>query len=84
MKGPRARTMLLRALRLRCPRCGSRQVYARPFRMQTTCPTCALPFRREHGYFVGAIYINYALTIAQRSRFSSPSSGGRVFPSEYA
>lgn len=64
MKGPGARTMLLRALQLRCPRCGTGSLYGRPFRMQTTCLACALPFEREHGYFVGAIYINYALTIA--------------------
>jgi hypothetical protein len=32
--------------------------------MAAVCPACALPFEREQGYFVGAIYINYALTIA--------------------
>jgi uncharacterized protein (DUF983 family) len=64
MRLARARMMLLRALRLRCPNCGLGRLYARPFRMEATCQACALPFEREHGYFVGAIYINYALTIA--------------------
>jgi ABC-2 type transport system ATP-binding protein len=33
------------------------------FRMQAECLTCRLQFEREHGYFVGAIYINYAVTV---------------------
>jgi hypothetical protein len=32
--------------------------------MRTHCPNCDLKFEREQGYFVGAIYINYAATIA--------------------
>ena len=30
--------------------------------MYTQCGHCALVFEREQGYFVGAIYINYAAT----------------------
>jgi Protein of unknown function (DUF983) len=30
--------------------------------MNTTCARCGLRFEREPGYFVGAIYINYAAT----------------------
>ncbi|HSF32310.1 MAG TPA: ABC transporter ATP-binding protein [Candidatus Tectomicrobia bacterium] len=33
------------------------------FRMQAECPTCRLKFEREPGYFLGAIYINYAATV---------------------
>ena len=32
--------------------------------MHADCPHCNLKFEREQGYFVGAIYINYAATIA--------------------
>jgi hypothetical protein len=32
--------------------------------MRANCPKCDLKFEREQGYFVGAIYINYAATIA--------------------
>ena len=32
--------------------------------MHANCPHCNLKFEREQGYFVGAIYINYAATIA--------------------
>jgi len=30
--------------------------------MHDQCASCALKFEREPGYFVGAIYINYAAT----------------------
>jgi ABC-2 type transport system ATP-binding protein len=33
------------------------------FRMRPECPTCGLKFEREPGYFLGAIYINYAATV---------------------
>ena len=56
--------MLRAALRLRCPRCGIGKLYAKPFKMFERCPHCQLKFEREQGYFVGAIYINYAATIA--------------------
>ncbi|MGH7961508.1 MAG: DUF983 domain-containing protein [Candidatus Binatia bacterium] len=37
-------------------------MFAGLFTMHTACPSCALIFEREQGYFVGAIYINYAAT----------------------
>jgi uncharacterized protein (DUF983 family) len=55
--------MLGRGLRLRCPRCGMGPLYAKPFRMHSHCGHCRLKFEREQGYFVGAIYINYAATV---------------------
>jgi ABC-2 type transport system ATP-binding protein len=33
------------------------------FTMSPTCHTCHLKFEREQGYFLGAIYINYAVTV---------------------
>jgi len=56
-------SLLARGLRLKCPRCGEGSLYAKPFRMRANCPNCDLKFEREQGYFVGAIYINYAATI---------------------
>jgi uncharacterized protein (DUF983 family) len=32
--------------------------------MHSHCRHCGLRFEREQGYFVGAIYINYAATVA--------------------
>ena len=55
--------ILLRALRLRCPRCGGSPLYAGPFRMHEVCGACGLRYERESGYFIGAIYVNYAATV---------------------
>jgi uncharacterized protein (DUF983 family) len=55
--------MLGHGLRLKCPRCGVGPLYAGVFRMHSTCPHCRLVFEREQGYFIGAIYINYAATV---------------------
>src|ERR1700752_3193482 len=59
----RIRQLLSRALHLRCPRCGEAQIFQGLFRMLPECPTCGLKFEREPGYFLGAIYINYAATV---------------------
>lgn len=56
--------MLGYGLRLKCPRCGAGPLFLKPFRMYEECPTCALKFEREQGYFIGAMYINYAATVA--------------------
>jgi uncharacterized protein (DUF983 family) len=56
--------VLVRALRLRCPRCGRARLFASWFTMHDPCPACGLRYEREQGYFVGAIYVNYALTTA--------------------
>jgi uncharacterized protein (DUF983 family) len=61
---PRVQTVLARAVRLRCPRCGRDRLYARWFTMHERCGACGLRYEREQGYFVGAIYVNYALTVA--------------------
>ena len=50
------------ALRLRCPRCGAAPLFRGFFSMYPECLSCRLMFEREQGYFVGAIYINYAAT----------------------
>ncbi len=55
--------ILGRALRLRCPRCGHTPLYRGAFAMHPRCGACGLRYEREQGYFVGAIYINYAATV---------------------
>ncbi|MBI3002357.1 MAG: DUF983 domain-containing protein [candidate division NC10 bacterium] len=54
--------ILARGTRLRCPRCGAGPLFRGPFRMHEECLACLLPFEQEQGYFVGAIYVNYAAT----------------------
>ncbi|MFQ5847709.1 MAG: DUF983 domain-containing protein [Candidatus Methylomirabilales bacterium] len=60
--GQRIREVLGRGIRLRCPRCGAAPLFRGPFSMYADCLSCDLRFEREHGYFVGAIYVNYAVT----------------------
>jgi uncharacterized protein (DUF983 family) len=51
-----------------CPRCRRGPIYRtslwRGFlNMYERCPHCGLKFEREQGYFVGAMYISYLLSI---------------------
>ena len=60
---PRALTLLWRGVCLRCPRCGARSLFRTWFAMHERCAVCGLRFEREQGYFLGAIYINYGVTV---------------------
>ena len=57
------RTMLSRALRRRCPRCGA-GAFDSYFHMKETCQQCGLHFEREDGYWSGALIINTTVTFA--------------------
>lgn len=56
------RTMLFRALRLRCPRCGKSKLFRAWFSMFPECSACGLSYDREPGFYLGSIYVNYGLT----------------------
>jgi len=58
----RVTTGIGRGLRLRCPRCGRAPLYRGWFTMNEVCAVCDLEFERAQGYWVGAIYVNYAVT----------------------
>jgi uncharacterized protein (DUF983 family) len=49
-------------LRQRCPRCRQGRVFRGALEMNPACPVCGLSFEREQGYFLGAMYISYALS----------------------
>lgn len=55
-------TMVSRAWRLRCPRCGQQPLFKNWIRMHTDCTNCHLHYERGPGYFLGSIYVNYGLT----------------------
>ena len=52
-----------------CPRCGKTKVFEKPPnpfklpRMRERCEACGYKFDREPGYFLGAMYISYALSV---------------------
>jgi uncharacterized protein (DUF983 family) len=48
-------------MKMRCPRCLQGALFELGLKMHKTCPACGLLFEREAGYFVGSMYISYAL-----------------------
>src|ERR1039457_5003442 len=51
-----------------CPRCRLGRifrapVYRGPLAMFDNCPVCGLKFEREQGYFLGAMYVSYLMSI---------------------
>jgi uncharacterized protein (DUF983 family) len=46
-----------------CPVCRGAPIFAGRWRMNETCPACNTRFERAPGYFVGAMYISYALAL---------------------
>ena len=57
---PSVPVSLVRALTLRCPRCGARGVLEHWLRLKTACPTCALALRdeTEQGDWFGPAVVN--------------------------
>lgn len=56
---PPKRTMFGRALRRRCPVCGTGGLFSRWVRMKPSCSGCGLSFvRGEDGYTLGALWFN--------------------------
>lgn len=59
-------------LRNRCPQCGKSHLFVEPsaYKLRTTahmhkgCTTCGEDFQREPGFYFGAAYVSYALTVA--------------------
>jgi len=48
----------------RCPCCCEGSIYERGLKINDRCPVCHVHFEREPGYYLGAMYISYALAIA--------------------
>ncbi len=64
---------IISLLKGKCPKCETGDVFKTKgnlflFRMPVmheTCPHCGHKFEREPGYFFGAMYVSYALTVAE-------------------
>jgi uncharacterized protein (DUF983 family) len=78
--------MLWRALRLRCPWCGSRKTFIRRWLGKyERCRTCGIRWRREEGFELGAITVNtiftfIVLTVAMTVGFVLTSPDIPVLP----
>lgn len=57
--------IIARGLTHRCPNCGAKALFepGRPFTLQAACPSCGLKFERDEGSFLGAMSLNYGVTI---------------------
>lgn len=55
-------TIFLRCLKLKCPVCGLAPIVEKPFKIKQQCPSCGALFKREDGFFVGAISVNVVTT----------------------
>lgn len=55
-------TILARCLKLQCPACGRASILERPFHTKHKCEMCGTLFKREEGFFVGAIMANVVAT----------------------
>lgn len=65
-------TKLYAVLKQKCPRCQNGDLFKHKnsyrFKDITTmhdkCPVCGLKYEKEPGFFYGAMYVSYALTVA--------------------
>ena len=55
-------TTMSRCLRLHCPVCGRSSIVQSPFHIRHHCASCKALFKREDGFFVGAILVNVVTT----------------------
>jgi uncharacterized protein (DUF983 family) len=62
-------------LRQLCPRCRTGKIFQKSIwlfpRMYERCSACGLKFEREQGYFLGAMYIGYALGVGVLALFAA-------------
>ena len=69
----KAMSRLKPIIQAKCPNCEEGAVFAsngnllklKGPEMHEKCPVCEYKFEREPGYFFGAMFVSYALTIAQ-------------------
>jgi ribosomal protein S27AE len=57
--------IVARGLTNRCPNCGARSLFesGQPFTLRAACGNCGLKLERDEGSFLGAMSLNYGVTI---------------------
>ena len=53
----------------RCPVCRRGRIFGGLIAMNEHCPVCGITFEREEGYFLGAMYFSYFLSVPTLSLF---------------
>lgn len=65
------KTQVKTILQEKCPKCGESHVFHKSHRflqipeMKKSCSTCGYHFEREPGFFIGAMYVSYGLTVLE-------------------
>ncbi len=57
--------VVARGLTNRCPNCGGKTLFKPDslFEVNRACPSCGLRFEKDEGFFLGALSLNYGVTI---------------------
>jgi uncharacterized protein (DUF983 family) len=57
--------ILARGLANRCPNCGGNRLFkdGKLFDLNDACPDCGLKFEKDEGFFLGAMSLNYGVTL---------------------
>lgn len=55
--------IILRGLRNRCPNCGRSSLFEKGVKPYQECPSCGVAFERGEGFYMGAMCVNYGITI---------------------
>ena len=57
--------IIARGLANRCPNCGGHRLFKAGslFELNDECPDCHLRFEKDEGFFLGAMSLNYGVTI---------------------
>jgi uncharacterized protein (DUF983 family) len=57
--------IISRGLTNRCPNCGGKTLFkpGKPFELNEHCPSCQLKLEKDEGFFLGAMSLNYGVTL---------------------
>lgn len=57
--------IIARGLSNRCPNCGGKRLFkdGKLFELNDACPDCGLRFEKDEGFFLGAMSLNYGVTL---------------------
>ncbi len=57
--------IIARGLANRCPNCGGHHLFkpGKLFDLNPACPDCGLRFEKDEGFFLGAMSLNYGITL---------------------
>ncbi len=57
--------IIARGFANRCPNCGGSHLFkeGKLFELNSACPDCGLKFEKDEGFFLGAMSLNYGITL---------------------